>query len=339
MKSVSMRDIGKELGVSAVTVSKALAGRSGVSDEMREKIVKRAEEMGYRYDLSAHPVGVERKDVGILVPDRFMEPGTSFYASMCKKLVAQLAARRSSGMLEILSDSEERRLVFPSVLSLERIGGLIILGQLSREYMQMLERSNLKVPYICLDFYDERSDADSIVSDGVYGTYRLTSHLIHMGHTRIGFLGSIKATSSIMDRYLGYYRSMLSHDLPINEDWIMPDRNEKGELIPAVLPEGGLTAVVCNCDRVAASLIRQLGKSGLKVPEDVSVVGFDNYYEYPCEPALTTYAVDQDMMARTAAEQIEGKMRGIPVRGGRIVTVGKIVYRDSVKDLKPARAR
>ena len=332
---VNMRQIGQALGVSAVTVSKALAGRSGVSEVVRLRIVRKAQEMGYRCPMAARPQPDSLGDVGILVPDHFLGPGNSFYASLIKKLVQQLAEHGSYGVLGILTEKEELGCVYPPMLSGGRVAGLVILGQVSREYIRMLEAANAGVPYVCLDFYDETSHTDAVVSDGLYGSYRLTSHLIHMGHTRIGFVGSIKATSSIMDRYLGYYKSMLQHDLPIDPGWVLPDRDQHGMYVQFALPQPLPTAYVCNCDQLALTFIRHLQASGLRVPEDVSVVGFDDYVEAAgASPALTTFAVDQDALAREAAEMILAKMQGSGERKGRVVTSGQMVYRASVRDLR-----
>ena len=337
-QNVNMREIGRELGVSAVTVSKALAGRSGVSETVRERIVRKAQELGYRYDLVSKIARESNGDVGILIPDHFLGHGNSFYASLCKKLVQQLAERNCYGVLGILSEAEELECTYPVILGGGRVNALVILGQVSRDYIQMLETVGTSVPYICMDFYDERSNADAVVSDGLYGSYRITSHLIHMGHTRIGFVGSIRATSSIMDRYLGYYKSMLQHDLPIDSAWIVPDRDAHGTYTDYPLPEPLPTAFVCNCDQSAIQLIQRLQTMGLNVPEDVSVVGFDDYVDSATtKPALTTFAVDQDTLAREAAEMIIAKMQGATDRKGRVVIGGHMVYRESARALPGAQ--
>lgn len=334
-QTVNMREIGRSLGVSAVTVSKALAGRSGVSEAVRERIVRKAQELGYRYDLVPKGFRDNSCDVGILVPDHFLGPGNSFYASLTKKLVQQLSERNCYGVLGILTEEDEREGSYPVMLGGGRVNGLVILGQVNRDYIRMLESVGTSVPYICLDFYDERANADAVVSDGLYGSYRLTSHLIHMGHTRIGFVGSITATSSIMDRYLGYYKSMLQHDLPIQSSWLLPDRDEHGNYIEQTLPLDLPTAFVCNCDQLAITFIHRLQAMGLRVPEDVSVVGFDDYVDAAsAKPALTTFAVDQDALAREAAELMIAKMQGSNDRKGRVVIGGRMVYRDSVRDLR-----
>ena len=120
---VNMRQIGQALGVSAVTVSKALAGRSGVSEVVRLRIVRKAQEMGYRCPIAARPQPDSLGDVGILVPDHFLGPGNSFYASLIKKLVQQLAEHGSYGVLGILTEKEELGCEYPPMLSGGRVAG------------------------------------------------------------------------------------------------------------------------------------------------------------------------------------------------------------------------
>jgi len=329
-KNVSMREMGRRLGVSAVTVSKALSGKPGVSDTVREQVENLAQELGYRYEMNSRTC----KDVAILVPGHFFGHGNSFYASLCNKLVQQLSRRNGYGLLSILSEEEEAACRFPAIMLNNHISGLVVLGQVSGAYMHMLDEAKLSVPYVCMDFYDEHSGTDSVVSDGLYGSYRLTSHLIHRGHTRIGFYGSIRATSSIMDRYLGFYRAMLQHDLPIDPAWIVPDRDAHGEPCEYPLPDPLPTAFVCNCDQMAMLLRKRLEAMGLKVPDDVSLVGFDDYtYSASVSPFLTTFAVDQDSLARETARMITDKMNGVAESKGRVVTGGHLVYRRSVKQI------
>ena len=331
-KGVSMRELGRRLGVSAVTVSKALGGKPGVSDAMREKITALAQELDYRYELNSRTC----KDVGILIPGHFFGQGNSFYASLSEKLVQHLSRQNAYGILSLLSEAEEADCRLPAIVFGSNIRGLVVLGQVSGAYMRMLAEAELNMPYVCMDFYDERSGADSVVSDGLYGSYCLTSHLIHGGHRRIGFLGSIHATSSIMDRYLGYYKTMLQHDLPMDPSWVVPDRDEHGEYHAFPLPDPLPTAFVCNCDQMAMRLKNRLEGMGLRVPEDVSLVGFDDYtHSASVSPVLTTFAVDQDSLAFETARVITEKMRGVPGGKGRVVTGGRIVYRSSVQ--KPGK--
>lgn len=330
-KPVTMRQIGRAMGVSTVTVSKALAGKDGVSEAMRAQIMDKAREMGYAYPAPVKAAGLTQgQDVGILVPDRFFSDN-SFYAALYKRVVQRLAEASLYGILEILYARDEQDLKLPAMLRSGKAGALIVLGQVSPEYMQALLATRL--PYVFLDFYTEHADVTSVVSDSVYGTYLLTNHLFDMGHREIGFVGDIKATSSILDRYLGYYKSLLQHDIPLRPEWVLPDRDTNGLLMEVKLPQKMPTAFVCNCDEMAHLLMGQLSRAGYKMPENISIVGFDDFlFARLCNPPLTTFQVDQDAMVKAAVKALIKKLHGQGGYTGRIIISGRMVYRASVLD-------
>lgn len=327
MKKATMREIGKACGVSAVTVSKALAGKAGMSDRVRERILKTAEEMDYRYPGNEKFRLRQNLEIGILIPERFFGP-ESFYSLMYKRLVRRLAADGHSGLLELLTPEMDRELILPRLVSGHRADGLILLGEPGKEYYRMLAAQG--TPVVFLDFYDEQGSADCVAGDNAYGCYRLTTHLIRNGHREIGFVGNVHATGSIMDRYLGYYRAMLAHRLPVREEWILPDRDDEGNMTEIELPETLPTAFVCNCDPVARQLIRTLAERGIRVPEDVSVTGFDDWFPgSPGEIRLSTFRTDTESMIDLAARIIEERCSGQKKPFGRTVVGGQPVYRDS----------
>lgn len=322
----SMRDIARAVGTSAVTVSKALAGKSGMSDHLRQKILQAAEDMGYVYGGEGIP-GKPHLDIGILVPERYFA-ADSFYSEMYRQLVMQLTEKGHFGLLEILSPEGEEGLTLPNLVHSGRADGMIILGEPTKDYYRMLTRSG--VPTVFLDFYDERGNADAVVGDNTYGTYRLTNHLIHEGHTRIGFVGNRLATASIMDRYLGYYRAMLTNELEIREDWILPDRGITGGLRMPELPEEMPTAFVCNCDLTARMMVEKLRGAGYRVPEDVSVTGFDDYPPgNETDIGLSTFRIDMEGMVRLAVKTVTERCAGSDKPFGRMVVGGQPVYRES----------
>lgn len=329
MGNVTMRDIGKRIGVSAVTVSKALAGKSGVSEEMRQKIIRLAAELGY-----VNPNQQIRPDhgldVGILVPDQFFS-NDAFYAMFYKQLMQTLTDAGHFGLLELLSEDMQRDHVLPNLLRSRRVDALILLGQPSHDYARLL--TDQPLPVIALDFHDPSLKMDSIVGDGTYGAAQLTEHLIARGHRDIGFLGNVKATSSIMERYLGYTAAMILHDLPVRSEWVIPDRTLGNVTLEPELPETLPTAFVCNCDVMARVLIRALRQRGLRVPEDVSVVGYDDFNNQPGSLPLTTFRANTHVMCqmavRLAAERCAGDMKPI----SRVVVGGECICRDSVASI------
>ncbi len=329
-KNITMKDVAKQLGVSTVTVSKALSDREGVSDSVRDMIKQKAEEMGYRYNF----LGKSMKEgmnynIGILIAEQFMHE-SAFYAKMYQMIVKDLLNFDFFGILEVVSEEDEREGVLPHILQNNKVDGLIVLGQMRRTYLERI--STASIPFIFLDFSDDYFKVDTIVSDSFYGAYEITNHLINIGHKEIGFVGNINATSSIMDRYVGYYKSLRQNKLEIRDEWIISDRDDHGKFTKILLPSVMPTAFVCNCDEVAYSLILQLKKAGYRIPEDISVVGFDNYiYATLSDPPITTVEVNVEAMAEAAVNSIMKRIKHPTKDYGRKVVSGRIVYRDSVK--------
>lgn len=328
--SVTMRDLGKRLGVSAVTVSKALAGKSGVSEEMRRRIIELADELGYVNPNAQAGRMARGLDVGIIVPDQFFSNDT-FYAMFYKQLMQTLADAGHFGMLELVPDSMQKALLLPNIVRSSRVEALILLGQPTEEYTRLLVAQQL--PVVTLDFYYASLPVDAVVGDSTFGAALLTRHLIGQGHRDIGFVGNAKATSSIMERYLGFASEMMMHDLPVRPECVVCDRNDSNVIQTLPLPDKLPTAFLCNCDIVARVLIDALRSRGVRVPEDVSVAGYDDFNNVPGSLPLTTFRVDTAAMCQMAVKLVEERCAGDRKAPVRTVVGGECVYRDSVRQI------
>lgn len=327
-EKVRMADIAEKLGVSVVTVSKALAGKEGVGEELRAKIVDLAKQMSY-VPLRTKPEEKQPRteSIGILLADRFFDAG-SFYSGLYRQVVKCCSKQGYSALLELISPEAERACTMPAIVQGKKVDGIIFMGEISREYMRTVIRSEL--PYLLLDFYDDDLEADSITSDNLAGGYRLASYLMQTGRTRIGFVGTKSATSSIMDRFLGYAKVLLRADIPINNEWVLDDRDENGYLIPIQLPKDMPQAFICSYDDVAHNLIEQLKKEGYRVPEDVAVVGYDDApLAQFSSPRLTTYRVNTEGMGEMVVSQLIRRITGKHCTRGNIVVKGKFIRRES----------
>ncbi|ANF96695.1 substrate-binding domain-containing protein [Paenibacillus bovis] len=332
-KNITMRDIALKMGVSSVTVSKALNDKDGVSDELKEKIKLAAWEMGYRMNTVAKSMreGLTY-NLGVIIPERFTGTSQTFYLRLYQEIAVALQQHNYYGILHILSREDEEQLHLPRIYHEQKVDGFILLGQVSKEYIEVIEQ--IEQPKMFLDFYDEHAEIDSIITDNFYGAYELTNYLIRQGHRDIAYVGNLYSTSSIQDRFLGYYKSLLEHHLPLRQEWILSDRDEQGTFVDLELPSSLPTAFVCNCDQVAHLLLQQLRAEGYQVPQDCSVVGFDNdIYATLSEPHLTTIEVNINKMAYTAVDSILKKIRDPHTSFGRVLVPGNIIYRDSVKDM------
>lgn len=326
-KVVKLGDIAQELGVSIVSVSNALNGKKGVSAALRENVLRKAGEMGYL--LPETPVKKENKTyhIGVVIAERYVQESPSFYMDIYKQ-VAQIATKRGNLIvLEIVNEAKERLDCLPELFLNVDISGMLLIGEMNPAFIREIKEQS-RIPMVCVDFYSTAKDMDYIVTDSFHGMSAVVQKLIDAGHREIGFVGTPLATNSIMDRYMGYCKTLEKNEIKENPDWLIYDREENGYArigefeLPAVLP----SAFACNCDETAYRLIRLLKERGLEVPGDISVAGFDHLYTEGMAPLqLTTYESDKKAMAlisvNTLIKRIEGKKKpeGIRVVEGRIV--------------------
>lgn len=332
-QKVSMSNLASMFNVSKVTISKALNDKEGVSEELRSQIKKAAEEMGYRINPAARSLRTQKMyNIGLLIAEKYITISTSYYFGVCGKMVAKLAEMNYSSIMETLTDKMENELILPMMYTERKIDGLIVIGQLKNEYLRLFH--NFDIPVIFFDFYVNEGNIPSIVIDNFYSGFEVTNLLVANGHKEIGFVGNIMSTSSIQDRFLGFYRSLLEHKLPINYDYIISDRNDDGHLIDLVLPDKLPTAYVCNNDEVAYSLVKVLNEKGYRVPEDVSIVTFDNtIYSTITNPALTTVDNNVDEEINVACKVMMKKINNPTKVYDRILIKSFIIERDSIKKL------
>jgi len=333
---VKLADIAEKLNVSAVTVSKALTDKPGVSDSLREKIKTMADNMGYIIQKDRKPRSDSSSftgNIGIIVPVIFFNSTTSFYLKLFNAVSKHLLDKGMYSIIEQLDSETEKNLELPQILQNGKVDGVIFIGQLSEEYIQFISRSYSN-KMILLDFYTGGHNTDCVNTDNFHGEYQLTQYLIDMGHKDIRFVGTLNATSSINDRYMGFAKAMMERGLPFTFGDVTEDRYLDSTSKEIVLPESLPTAFVCNCDETAAKLIKKLEGSGKKIPEDISVVGFDDFLMSGDDSLqLTTIAVDFEAMAESAAEMILDKIKNPPATPKNVVIGGKIIIRNSVRNL------
>lgn len=334
-KTVKMADIAAKLGVSTVTVSKALSGQKGVSEEVRERIVRLAEEMGYQ-----RPAGKEEEkkrsfNIGVVVSGSYIEKYATFYWELYQELNTASVQRNCFVMLEILNAADEKAMIPPKILKENKVDGLIVLGGLKSAYLKMI-RDHYATPTVYMDFYDSEIKEDSVISNSFYGTYHLTNYLYEKGHKKIAFVGTVLATNSITDRYLGYMKSVIEHGGQLRQDWVLEDRDQdRNNYDTITLPVEMPTAFVCNCDMTASRLIKTLRSAGYRVPKDISVVGFDDYL-FPglCDIPLTTYAVNMEGMADSGIRLLIKKMNKKETSQGMHMVEGHFIERSSVRNVE-----
>ena len=328
-RAVTQTDIARELNISVVSVSIALNGRKGVSDELRQRILDVAEEMGYEGPLGQ----TQRKEslvrIGVLISQRYLRYTPSFYMKVYQEIVIAAQEKKSMTFLEILDPEDEENLSMPKLFCDDQVNGILVLGELGRAYTEAI-RTESKAPVIFVDYYQPIGDADFIISDGYAGAYRLTKMMLEAGYRKIAFVGTLQATSSIRDRFFGYRKALMENRIELRPDWIIPDRIAFDADIFMNLPEEMPQAFFCNCDVTAAFLIEKLRQCGYRVPEDVGVAGFDHFYMNKIDGVeLTTYDVNIEAMAKVSVNTLLRKINQTHFVSRMSVVSGKIIHGNS----------
>lgn len=277
-----------------------------------------------------------------MISERFLDKYESFYWQMYQSVATRATAKECFTMLEIIGMAEEENGRLPKLVQERKVDGVIVIGKMMDDYLQHLN-TEAGIPVIYLDYYNGREASDSVISNSYYGTYELTYYLYRMGHRKIAYVGTLLAMESITDRYFGYQKALLELGLEQKKEWVLDDRHiETGEIdtvnmlqIPKDMP----TAFVCNCDLTASFLIKKLKDNGYRVPEDISVVGFDNYL-YPglSDIQITTYEVDLKEIAKKAVYNMISKISNENYKPGIHIVEGHMVLKESVAQIPSGKA-
>lgn len=330
-KTVRLADIAERMQVSVVTVSNALTGQKGVSEELRTRIRQVAAEMGYQPRSAPETTAKRVLNVGVVISEKYLGDYPSYYWKIYQELSLTAGIHNCVILFEVLRHERERLLELPLFAMEQQIHGMIVIGEIGSAYLKRL-KEQAEFPVVLVDFTKKGVMMPSIMADNYYGMYKMVSYLIDRGHQDIAYVGTLLVSNSITDRYFGYRKALLEHGIEAREGWVLDDRTMEGQVERIRLPEPMPTAFACNSDLTASVLIRQLEELGYRIPEDISVVGFDNYlYEGLCDVRITSYEVDTREMVRCAIKMIVSMAeKGAAPTDMRLIS-GKIVEKDSVK--------
>ena len=197
-------------------------------------------------------------------------------------------------------DEDEYEKKSPTLLQEYDPCGNFIGGEIDRGNIHYLE--SLSLPLVFIDFYSNRYQANYIYADNYHGAYYLTKYLIERGHERISYVGDPYHSDSDMDRYFGYKKAMLRNHLPADEDMcILEHIDSLADLNMIRLPKKNPTAYFCHSSGAALALYLRLQMLKLRIPQDVSVVSFDNTeLTQKLQPKLTVCGVPQKKFASQA---------------------------------------
>ena len=307
----SIYDIAQTVGVSAAAVSYVINGKDKVSEKTKKKILETMAAMGYVIDQSAVSLSKGKSSlVGICFPlesSSLVFSDNPFYSEFLANFEREISKGGYDTIIGYLKSPSD----FERWLISRGLDGLVLFGLYSPEIFKIIHAH--KTPYVLTDFYDPALNALSIRVDDALGGYLAGKHLIELGHKRIAFVGGELATSKVDSKRLEGLNAALTEAMLPAARLIETSTNFEGGYLAAeeLLASRDETAVFCGSDIVAIGLMRRAQELGVSIPEDLSVVGFDDLkactYVYP---ALTTIAQNIPLKGQVAATALLEAMNG-----------------------------
>lgn len=340
-----MKDIAQIHGVSVNAVSLALNNKQGISNEMRIKILRTAEELGYLETKEKFIRTFARTNICVMMQKRYSQD-MNFYG---KVLFGVVEEAKRNGYDTLMNFFDDDVFEIPATITQRGAAGVIVIGKIRDKNIEKI--SDTHTPMVLADHASMMENIDSIITDNKRGSYMLVRYLLEKGFTRIGFYGELGYSLSIKERYWGY-REALSEFMAMGskkqiehyidkysilegmEEAVLSNNNKKiVELVKAhqTLPE----VYVCSNDKAAISLMVALQILGYKVPQDISVVGFDNIdiCEKVC-PKLTTVNVNKELMGKRAVQRLLYRLSHKKSLSENAVIGVEMVERESVGEPK-----
>jgi LacI family repressor for deo operon, udp, cdd, tsx, nupC, and nupG len=328
-------EIAKKAGVSPATVSRALRGLHHVNERTRKKIIEAAQLLDYpiRPDILPANSKMRTNTIGVIAP--FI---SRWYFSQALAGVEQ--ALREAGMDLLLynfAQVDARQRVFQQKKLVGKVDGLIVISlpPTEKEFDQILD---LGIPVSLVGTLNNRCSCVSI--DDVTGAEVATQHLIDLGHRDIGIMVGQNAFAynfEVADQRLSGFKKVLAENgVEFNSSWQITadfDSHTSELAMDEFLRQKKLpTAIFCESDEMAFGAMRSLQKRGLRVPEDISIIGYDDH-EYAKLVGLTTVAQPVQFLGQLAASQIMARIEKPESAIAQIKVPTSLLIRTSVKDI------
>lgn len=307
-KNPTLRDIARIAEVSVSTVSLVLNNKSNVKPEMREHVLKVATSLGYRQKVvSNSPLSGRLSTVGLLTKRRQKDQLISnpFYSTVIDGVERECQRHNINLMYaNVEVDERNRTLNWPAMLLNDLVDGVIVVGTFLEETLADISRRTAHNIVLVDSYSAEENQFDTVVMDNFGGAISAVNHLIANGHQHIGLIGSdADSYRSVLERRQGYLAALTQNHIPhaYIEDGLLERPDAYQATLRLLRRAPHLTAIFACNDETAMGVMSAVRKVGYRVPQDISVIGFDDIdLAQEVEPPLTTIHVDKVLMGSVA---------------------------------------
>lgn len=337
---VTLQDIADMAGVSRNTVSKILNGRYTGTPRIRNLVLELMRENNYKGlgQRQAKEEKWDRKTILLLSCGQLVQSG--FFLPLVNEIQRNVESRGYVLMFYGIREEELKSRQIPEAVAKRQVDGIVCLEILCREYIEKLISCHIPAVFMefCHDLWSVRGKYDIVLVSNEYPVYALTSALLESGCTRLGFVGDYRHCRGFYERYQGFCNALRDHNCLLMPEFCINYADAEGygqegrlrrrlKAMPR-LPE----AFVAANDSIAMNLMIILQEWGVRIPQEVQVVSFDNIPESALtEPGLTTVGCSREALSRSVVECLLQRMAN-PERTRSVVYVdSEIVYRQSAR--------
>lgn len=332
----TIKDVAKKAGVSIATVSQVVHNSSKISTETTKKVRKVIKELDYYPSRSARDlVSKKTGNIGFILTDDHFLKTEPFYTKIF--LGTEFEAREGEYyvLLTTVSSNFCEDDPMPRFVLDRNVDGIIIAGKIPEQLIKRL--SKYKLPIVFVDYLSEVDNYPVVLIDNVFGGLLATEHLINCGHKNIAFIGGDIKHPSISDRLIGYKQALAKYGIPDNKKFIIthspyPNRQYGYESAKKLFGsnKNNITAIFACNDAMAIGAMQYLKDNGYKIPQDVSIVGFDDVEtDLLIDPPLTTVKVPKVEIGAEALRFMIDILKNKKAKAKKILVPVELIIRKS----------
>lgn len=329
-------DVARESGVSYSTVSRVLNGYEFVKPATRSRVLQAAEKLGYVPNPQARSLAGGRSNlIGVLVPG--IDNG--YISELVRGIDEELAKSDYNLIVYTTRRQTGRESVYAATIMNGAADGLLlVVPMVSASYLPLLREHQF--PLVMIDQSDMTGKSSFVDATNWQGAYDATQYLIRLGHQRIGFIAGLSGTTSAADRLEGYLTALSDHGIQNDSSLIEPGNYiERGGYEAALklldVPNRP-TAIFAANDLSAFGVMEAVQQRGLRIPEDISLVGFDNLPQASLVyPKLTTIHQPLEQMGQVAVKMLLEQIQNPDLPPRHVTLATQLIVRDSCQVLVP----
>ncbi|MGO4184289.1 LacI family DNA-binding transcriptional regulator [Paenibacillus sp. MCAF9] len=335
---VTIKDIAKAASVSVTTVSRALNGYDDVNEGTRLKIKTIADQLGYSPNMAARSlISKKTKTLGLLLSNVTRDSSKDNIAFEVLCGINDRSGELDYDLVLFSTTPQKQKVKSYKTLCQERgVDGVIIMGiRLDDPYLEEIVSSD--IPCVLIDITLQGPNVGYVTSDNTTGALAATNHLLESGHRHIAMINGHEQAAVSLLRLEGYRQALQSSSVPFDETLVLNGSfsehggREAARQILSSRPE--VTAIFCSSDLMALGALQGVKDMGKKVPDDISIIGFDNIdLTAYCTPALTTVHQHKYELGSQAAQILIEMLEGKEIIH-HVMLGTELMIRDSVRSI------